>query len=94
MIAVSLVRAVGMPSLTPFAQHLFGACRLLDWITALPSEVVPTPRPGNEDVAAAKAPLRAGYLGHVTLIANKIQEAAALHVRPPVPVDIAALELQ
>lgn len=62
----------------PLLQHLFTDCGLLDWIASMPREVTPLPRPGNEDVASRKAPLRAGYLGHVTQIANMLIETASM----------------
>lgn len=54
-------------------QHLFEQCRLLDWLTTLPVEVHPSPRSGQEEAAAAKPALRAGYMGHVTQIACTLE---------------------
>lgn len=54
-------------------QHLFEQCKLLDWLVGLPIDIRPTPRPGHEEAAAAKAPIRAGYLGHVTQIASTLE---------------------
>ena len=58
-------------------QHLFEDCALLDWIVQLPQSVVPTPLPGRLEESAAKTPLRAGYLGHVTQVAGALERAAA-----------------
>lgn len=80
MIEVSLDRAAMKPAPSPFTEHLFNSCRLLDWLAELPQEVQPQPRAGSEEGAAAKAPLRAGYLGHVTQIANKVQDTAGRQV--------------
>lgn len=53
-------------------EHLLEDCRLLDWIIGLPKKVVPKPRAGCEELASAKDPLRAGYLGHITQLSNHI----------------------
>lgn len=53
-------------------QHLFSDCGLLDWIVQLPQSIVPTPLPGRHVQAAAKTPLRAGYLGHITHVAGAL----------------------
>ena len=58
-------------------RHLFEDCSLLDWIVQLPQSVVPTPLPGRQEQAAAKTPLRAGYLGHITQVAGALERAAA-----------------
>lgn len=54
--------------------HTLGTCRLVSWLSSLPVMVDPTPRPG---APPPKGPLRAGYLGHVTRMANLLVEAAA-----------------
>jgi hypothetical protein len=53
--------------------HVFSDCRLVGWLNELPREVSPTPRPGS----SSKAPLRAGYLGHVTRLGAVLQDASA-----------------
>jgi len=58
----------------PMVEHTFGACKLVAWLSGLPSEVTPLQRPTGPP---PKGPLRAGYLGHVTQIANLIVGAAA-----------------
>ncbi|KAG1662996.1 hypothetical protein FOA52_000567 [Chlamydomonas sp. UWO 241] len=58
-------------------SHLFDRCKLLDWIVALPLRVRPRPNPGCEDNAAAKEPLRAGYLGHVTRMGTALERLSA-----------------
>jgi serine/threonine-protein phosphatase 6 regulatory subunit 3 len=58
-------------------RHLFEDCALLDWIVQLPQSVVPAPLPGRHEQAAAKTPLRAGYLGHITQVAGALERAAA-----------------
>ncbi|KIZ05115.1 Serine/threonine-protein phosphatase 6 regulatory subunit 2 [Monoraphidium neglectum] len=60
-------------------QHALATCRLAAWLAGLPAEVEPAPRPG---LAPRRAPLRAGYLGHVTRIGNLLLEVAA--ARQPV----------
>ncbi|KAI8465398.1 MAG: hypothetical protein J3K34DRAFT_525395 [Monoraphidium minutum] len=71
---------------TPAAvAHAFGACGLVPWLAGLPAEVTPAARPRGPP---PKGPLRAGYLGHVTRIANLLAEAAA--ERPAVADALAA----
>lgn len=55
-------------------QHIFQHCKLLDWLIRLPTDVTPTPRPGLEAAAEGRAPLRAGYMGHITTLANRLIE--------------------
>jgi hypothetical protein len=62
-------------------QHLFLDCGLLDWIVQLPQSIVPTPHPGRQLQAAAKTPLRAGYLGHITHVAGALDSLS--RQRPP-----------
>lgn len=57
------------------STYLIEECGVLDWIVGLPTTVVPPPVPGDEAHAASKAPLRAGYLGHVTQIAGHLAAA-------------------
>ena len=56
-------------------SHLFEQCHLLEWIVGLPRNIVPKPKPGDS-LAASKAPLRAGYLGHVTHVSGVIENLA------------------
>ena len=60
------------PAITRF---LLQDCALLDWLTRAPGEVAPQPRPGDAH-AAGRRPLRAGYCGHLTQIANRLVRAA------------------
>jgi hypothetical protein len=55
-------------------QHIFQHCKLLDWLVGLPSQVTPTPLPGQEAAAEGRASLRAGYMGHITHLANRLQD--------------------
>jgi serine/threonine-protein phosphatase 6 regulatory subunit 3 len=70
----SMLEGVVARASPPMVAHTFGACRLVAWLSGLPSEVLPQPRPSGPP---PKGPLRAGYLGHVTQIANLVAEAAA-----------------
>jgi serine/threonine-protein phosphatase 6 regulatory subunit 3 len=54
-------------------QYVFEQCKLLEWLTSLPTEVKPAPRAGQEEAATSRAPLRAGYMGHVTQIASTLE---------------------
>ncbi len=72
MLMAGLVRQ--SESLIPY---LFEHCKLLDWITSLPTEVRPAPRPGFETLASSKPPLRAGYLGHVIQIGSTLEGIAS-----------------
>lgn len=54
-------------------RHVFEHCKLLDWLTSLQVEVKPVPLPGNEELAASKPSVRAGYMGHVTQIATTLE---------------------
>jgi hypothetical protein len=57
------------------AAHLLGSpCRLPEWLARLPRDVWPALRPGQPP---AQHPLRAGYLGHVTQVANIVLDAAS-----------------
>ena len=71
-----LISCICSPS-ESMVSHLFEQCKLLDWIVDLPRNVIPTPLPNASDneaaAAAAKTPLRAGYLGHVTHISGVIE---------------------
>lgn len=75
-----LTAALDKPCSPELIQHLFTTSHLLDWLVALPSAIVPTPIPvpahaqSQAATATAKAPLRAGYLGHVTAIASTLEE--------------------
>ncbi len=68
-------------------QHVFEHCRLVDWLVSLPADVKPTPVAGQEELAAAKPLVRAGYMGHVAQIAHTLRsltsqpsgDAALLH---------------
>ena len=50
--------------------HLLEECQLLQWVAHAPQEVKPEPRPMDER-GAERPPIRAGNLGHLTLIANR-----------------------
>lgn len=67
-VAVMLVSSLSSHS-AAMAAHIFEECKVLEWLMSLPSNVTPAPRVGDEELAAAKAPLRAGYMGHVTQLA-------------------------
>jgi len=54
--------------------HTFGTCRLVGWLSGLPTQVMPQRRPGGPE---PRGPLRAGYLGHVTRMANLLLDAAS-----------------
>ncbi|GFR52286.1 hypothetical protein Agub_g14820, partial [Astrephomene gubernaculifera] len=72
MVVAGVVRP--SESLIPY---LFEHCKLLDWLTSLPTEVRPAPRPGFEVLAANKPILRAGYLGHVIQIGSTLEGVAS-----------------
>ncbi|KAK9917462.1 hypothetical protein WJX75_004564 [Coccomyxa subellipsoidea] len=59
--------------------HLFGDCDLLGWLLNAPAHCEPEPRSGD---TRERTPLRAGYMGHLTEIANSLQTVAAR--RPPI----------
>jgi serine/threonine-protein phosphatase 6 regulatory subunit 3 len=71
------VTALLVASLTRCSEamlhHVFQHCKLLDWITNLQVEVRPTPLPGQEELAASKPSIRAGYMGHVTQLASTLE---------------------
>ncbi|GBF89982.1 hypothetical protein Rsub_02688 [Raphidocelis subcapitata] len=64
-----LLRATPM-----MVSHTFGTCRLVAWLAGLPTAVTPRARPGGPE---PRGPLRAGYLGHVTRMANLLIDAAS-----------------
>ena len=51
-------------------SHLLEECQLLQWVACAPQEVKPEPRPMDER-GPERPPIRAGNLGHLTLIANR-----------------------
>ena len=57
--------------------HVLEDAALPRWLATAPATVTPTPRPGDEARAAGRAPLRAGYLGHVTHLGNRLAALAA-----------------
>ncbi|GLC53905.1 hypothetical protein PLESTB_000802200 [Pleodorina starrii] len=75
-VTAMLVAGVARPS-ESLIPYLFEHCKLLDWITTLPTEVRPAPRPGFEALAANKPVLRAGYLGHVIQIGSTLEGVAS-----------------
>jgi serine/threonine-protein phosphatase 6 regulatory subunit 3 len=69
LLAAALRRGSG-----PMLDHLLGPeASLPKWLRGAPKEVTPAPLPGG----TTKGPLRAGYLGHITRIANVLAEVAA-----------------
>ncbi|KAL6766307.1 hypothetical protein ACKKBG_A35495 [Auxenochlorella protothecoides x Auxenochlorella symbiontica] len=69
---------VGSPALV---RHLLGPCGLLRWLLDAPREVRPAPAPADApapDAAKRPAPrpLRAGYAGHLTHLANRLVATA------------------
>ncbi|KAG1666584.1 hypothetical protein FOA52_000551 [Chlamydomonas sp. UWO 241] len=56
--------------------HLFGECQVLEWMVGLPLAVTLPRNPGFEAKGPA-APMRAGYLGHVTQIASTLEALAS-----------------
>ncbi|KAL4434788.1 hypothetical protein ABPG77_005315 [Micractinium sp. CCAP 211/92] len=71
----TLVTAVdqGSPQLADF---LLKDCALLGWLADAPTEIVPLPRPGDTRGEEQRKPLRAGYMGHVTQISNRLIQVA------------------
>ncbi|KAA6426332.1 MAG: serine threonine- phosphatase 6 regulatory subunit 3-like isoform X2 [Trebouxia sp. A1-2] len=61
----------GPPSLL---SHLFQHCNLLHWLLTIPVAVNATPRSDDEH-KQERPPLRAGYMGHMTQIANRLHIA-------------------
>lgn len=57
-------------------EHLFREAHLPTWLAEAPAEVAPRLREFGTLSSATRRPLRAGYMGHVTYIANKVIEAA------------------
>jgi serine/threonine-protein phosphatase 6 regulatory subunit 3 len=51
-------------------EYLFGTCKVAEWLVAVPPETRPLPRPGTEASAALRPPLRAGYMGHISYLAQ------------------------
>ncbi|KAI7837910.1 hypothetical protein COHA_008291 [Chlorella ohadii] len=58
------------------AQFLLQDCGLLGWLVDAPTQVTPTPRPGDEH-AEKRRPLRAGYVGHLTQVSNRLLQLAS-----------------
>jgi serine/threonine-protein phosphatase 6 regulatory subunit 3 len=71
----TLVTAVDKSS-PRLAQFLLQDCGLLGWLVDTPTLVMPTPRPGDEH-AEKRKPLRAGYVGHLTQISNRLLQLAS-----------------
>ncbi|GAX80154.1 hypothetical protein CEUSTIGMA_g7592.t1 [Chlamydomonas eustigma] len=68
----SMLMACMSSSSEAILSHLFEECRILNWIVELPQTVASTSSPARK-VHGPKVPLRAGYLGHVTQIANALE---------------------
>ncbi|GIL84664.1 hypothetical protein Vretimale_14566 [Volvox reticuliferus] len=75
-VTAMLMAGVARPS-ENLIPYLFEHCKLLEWLTTLPTEVRPIPRPGLEALAASKPVLRAGYLGHVIQIGSTLESVAS-----------------
>ncbi|KAK9815853.1 hypothetical protein WJX72_010762 [[Myrmecia] bisecta] len=74
---ITSIVTVAMDSGTDaIVRHMFIDCDLLTWISSVPADVKPEPRPGDAR-GPTRAPLRAGYNGHVTTIANKLVATAS-----------------
>eukprot|EP00798_Chlamydomonas_sp_ICE-L_P020051 gene20051-26768_t len=58
-------------------RYLFEQCHLLHWLVTLPINISPTPNPSQLDAPSAKAPIRAGYMGHATHIGSVLDTLAA-----------------
>ena len=58
-------------------HHVLHVASLPRWLARLPVEVRPIPLPGDEAAAAVRPPLRAGYLGHVTHLGNRLLALAS-----------------
>ncbi|MEW5298877.1 MAG: hypothetical protein WDW36_001951 [Sanguina aurantia] len=80
-VTAMLIAALTKPCSAELLQHLFTTSQLLEWVVTLPAEIVPTPVPAHALAAAAKAPLRAGYLGHVTQIAGTLEDISSRALR-------------
>ncbi|KAL4423891.1 hypothetical protein ABPG75_001192 [Micractinium tetrahymenae] len=63
----------GSPRLAAF---LLEDCGLLGWLADAPTEVTPLPRPGDTRGENERKPLRAGYVGHITQISNRLIQVA------------------
>ncbi|KAL6757992.1 SIT4 phosphatase-associated protein-domain-containing protein [Haematococcus lacustris] len=74
---VGMLMAILNKASDAMLQHLFQTCKLLDWLTSLPVIVRPVPLPGQEEIAASKPLLRAGYMGHVTQIASTLDKLSS-----------------
>ncbi|BDA44664.1 Serine/threonine-protein phosphatase 6 regulatory subunit at N-terminal half [Coccomyxa sp. Obi] len=57
-------------------QHLIGPGQLIHWLTSAPEAVTPQPRASDAN-AGQRGTLRAGYIGHVTALGNKLGELSA-----------------
>ena len=57
-------------------DHVLHGVRLPAWLAGAPAEVRPVARQGDAR-AGSRAPLRAGYLGHVTHLGNRLLALAA-----------------
>lgn len=62
----------GPPSLL---SHLFQHCNLLPWLLDIPDLVQPETLTTDDDSKTKRPPLRAGYMGHMTQIANRLHRA-------------------
>ncbi len=65
-------------------DYLFQDCQLLNWLLDAPHTVTPHASPFDSK-AATRKPLRAGYLGHMTIIANQYVSRKSCPPPPPPP---------
>ncbi|KAK9810040.1 hypothetical protein WJX72_003859 [[Myrmecia] bisecta] len=68
-------------------DHLFGPCNLVSWLATAPEQVTPVAR-ANDPRAESRPTVRAGYVGHLSQIANQIVASAA--ARPKVQAHLEA----
>lgn len=64
--------------ITSSSQHvidyLFDTCHFAQWLMNAPQTTKPLPRPGTEESSAQRPPLRAGYMGHITLLSKMFHD--------------------
>ncbi len=70
---VAMLVAILTKSSGAMLQHIFEHCRLIEWLVNLPTDIRPAPIPGQEELAASKPLVRAGYMGHITQIASTLE---------------------
>ena len=60
------------PGTDSLREYLLMEAKLVDWLITAPEQVRPVPNPDVDNSGPERRPMRAGYCGHLTQIANRL----------------------